>query len=128
MIVAAIRALLISSTAVSADVGSRIHPLILPQDGSLPAIVLQEISHHQEYSLDHLSRVQVSSLTESTATEYGYDVVHRIQDNVQAVLLNYRGVSANTQITDITHIGDVEMIEPDFGRFLIHSDYYVYWS
>lgn len=126
MIVAAIRSLLLTPT--SADIGSRIYPLTLPQGASLPALILQEVNHVQEYSLDHLSRVQVSVLAGGSGSEHGYDLAHRVRDTVRSTLLNYRGIAGSTKIENIVHIGDVEMIEQELDRFLIHSDYYVYWS
>lgn len=128
MITAAIRSILTGNSAVSADVSTRVYPLNLPEGGTLPAIVLQEVNHTQHYSLQHLSRVQVSILTTTSESEYGYDIAHRIRDNARAALMGYSGMQGTTGVENVVHIGDVEMMEPEYNRFLIHSDYYVYWS
>jgi len=122
MIVGAVRTVLGTFASVTADVSTRIYPLSLPETATLPAVILQEVTHKQEYSLDHFSRVQITAIAE-TGTECGYDVVHRIQDNIRAGFMPYQGGVIN----EVIHIGDVEMMD-DAGRFLIHSDYYVNWS
>lgn len=127
MIVAPIRSILLDS-AVSEDVGERIFPLIKPEGEPLPVIILQEINHTQDYSLQHISRVQVTVLTETTETEHGYDIAHRIRDSARSALMGYSGIVDSTGIENISHIGDVEMMNDELNQFLIHSDYYVYWS
>lgn len=128
MIVAAIRSILTASTAVSADVSTRVYPLTIPADTAFPALILQEVTHLQHYSLQHVSRVQISTLATSSTTEYGYDIAHRIRDNIRTALMGYSGMYGSVGVEDITHIGDVEMMDTEEDRFLIHSDYYVYWS
>jgi hypothetical protein len=128
MIVAAIRSILTGTPAVLSDVSTRVYPLVVPEGTSLPALVMQEINHRQEFSLDHISRVQITTLAQSTGSEYGYDIAHRIRDSVRASLVGYSGMYGAVGIDDIRHIGDVEMMDTEIDRFLIHSDYYVYWS
>lgn len=124
MIVSYIRSILL--TPLSSEVSTRIYPITLPLDEPLPALVLQEISHKQYYSLDRYSRVQVSILAQSTDTEHGYDTAHRIRDKVLAVLNNHTGTDNTYRVQDIRHIGDTETIVDD--SFAIYSDYEVIWT
>lgn len=126
MIISPIRSILVS--ALSDEVAERIYPLTLPLDEPLPAIVLHEISHKQSYSLDHYSRVQVSILAESTDTEFGYDVAHRIRDKILETLNNYTGSISGYRIQDVFHIGDTETIAEETASYVICSDFTIIWS
>ncbi|HWQ65023.1 MAG TPA: hypothetical protein VN429_11445 [Methanospirillum sp.] len=128
MIVGYIRGLLLSNDKISTEVGDRIFPLKPPQDCDLPCIVLHETFHQQNQYLDHTSRVQVGVFAESTETEFGYDIAHRIAKVILERMNLYSGTNGEYRLHEVSHIGDTENIAEDPESFAIYSDYYVLWS
>lgn len=128
MIVSYIRNLLINTAEIYADVADRIYPLTLPLDEPLPALVLHETAHQLGPYLSNISRVQVSIQTDSTDTEFGYDIAHRIRANVLTCLNLHSGTDETYRVHEIRHIGDTETIAQDTQSFAIYSVFEAIWT
>ena len=120
-IVSDIRKLLLDNATIASLVGNtRIHSQVMPQDGSLPAIVLTLVSYVPENSLDGsaenrlgTSRVQVDCYSPR------YEQAHLIQEAVNSVIANLR-----------TPIGGVmdsmrDLYDDETRVFRVSADYLV---
>jgi hypothetical protein len=99
-----------------------------PQDTIFPAVVLHEVSHQQGQYLDQWSRVQVTTLAESTSSDCGYDIAHRISSNILTVLNLFSGSNGTYRISEICHIIDTENIAENPEVYAIHSDFSIVWT
>lgn len=86
----AIRAHLVANGGVSALIGTRLYPLVLPQDPTYPAIVLTRVSGVREHSHDgpsllSTSRLQLDCIAPTAAA------AKNVADKVRLALDGFRG-------------------------------------
>lgn len=62
-----LRAYLLAHSAVVAEIGTRLHPEMLPQDATLPAIVYTSITEREEELMDGTSAGFMGRLVQFTA-------------------------------------------------------------
>lgn len=112
MIRGALYTLLTGTSAVSAIVGTRIYPVVLPQKPTLPAITMQRIPGSRVRSTRGpsglaQSRYQVDcwAATQTAAEE--------LAGVVRAATDGYRGTVSEVRIGGISVSGDRDFYEPD---------------
>ena len=127
MIVSYYRSLLIAESAINTAVSGRIYPLSLPQDKTLPSIVLSQTNHIETAAKDHNSILTVQLWCASTTSEYGYDMMHRIGKLIRDTLNSHTGSNASYYINNTAHKGDIEDQSDDGVVFIMNSDYDVVW-
>ncbi|OGR95738.1 MAG: hypothetical protein A2V88_15970 [Elusimicrobia bacterium RBG_16_66_12] len=131
MIEKSVRAVLRASPAVSAIVGTRIWPLILPQSPALPAITYQRISLVSPVTLDSAIgperiRLQVDcwALT--------WDAVRDLAHAVKATLHGFSGIVAGQQpLNGVFLDSEADLFEPSVGQagqgiYRVTADYFVH--
>ncbi|GIV86629.1 MAG: hypothetical protein KatS3mg054_0658 [Chloroflexus sp.] len=128
MVREAIVALLRNNPSVSALVGTRIYPLVVPPDVAKPAIAYQVISESRGYIMtgqDGITntRIQLTIVANSVTSA---DAVGRACHNA---LSGYSGQVGSTTIYLITHANeyDTQQVEGDELRVL-RQDYQVKWK
>lgn len=115
-----LRAALLAAPAVSALVGTRVYPMLLPQSPTLPAIVYQRISSVPDHLLGEQSwrapcRVQLS-LWAST-----YDAMRALTIAVEAALRGYSG--AGIRLVRLLNMTDD--YEPETKTYRMIADFRV---
>lgn len=128
-----LEAQLLSTSAITTLVGSRIYPLqALPPDGK--TVLLYKMMAHFLYTLSGVNLVKISPLL-MLSYSVDYDVAHQLADAVRAVLSpvatpkGFTGLLGGTGGVDV--IGcriereeeDFIAITPDQGVFEVRSEY-----
>lgn len=114
MIEDVIRFVLTADARVSALVGPRVYPLVMPQNGTLPAIVFQRISTVGSYTLEGattptVARVQLS-LMSLTFTQ-----VRELAVAARRALDAYSGQLGSHIVNFIEVVNFLDDFEPDIG-------------
>lgn len=108
---------LTGDTGVSAIVGSRVYPVVIPQKAALPCVTYLRVSGPQEMSLSGHSglesvRVQVDAWAES------YETAKSLASAIQSALL---GASTFA----VTSASDRDLFEDETGVFRVSTDFHV---
>ena len=116
----AIRALLAADTAVKAIVSTRIYPVTMPLDGSLPCITIHEISGTEDHVTGHgHPRYQLSCWSTS------FSQVQSLKDAVKDCLNRYKGVASGNHIKQIAFESSSDGYEPETRIYDSHLDFIV---
>jgi hypothetical protein len=88
-------------------VGSRVYPVKMPQNASLPVITFQRISGERVFAMDKGSglafpRFQIDVWSKS------YKEVKEIAEQVRLALEGYRNISSGVDINGILYLGDTD--------------------
>lgn len=92
--------LLVSSTGLTAIVGTKIFPVLIPPETLLPAIVIERdfsTEYHRDGAGINESNVEIAILSQS------YNQSVQIAVLVDGILNNYKGTVSNNRIVD-THL------------------------
>ena len=121
---AAIYSILSTDLDIIALVGTRIYPLVLPQDATLPAITYARVSTERESAFVtdpglSTARIQVDIWGISALS------VMAVSEEVRSALHRYRGTIASVQI-DESHIdNEILMYEPETEIYHIVLDFMI---
>lgn len=119
----AIRALLVADTAVLALVSTRIYPMVLPLDVTLPAISIHEVSGAENAITGHgYPRYQISCWASGAS---GFSQVQSMKDAVKDCLNRYKGVASGNHIKQITFLGSLDDYETETKVYHIPLDFQV---
>lgn len=114
----AIRALLAADTAVAAIVGTRIYPLSLPLNCTLPAITIHKASGAKDHVTGHgFPRYQISCWAGSFAT------VQDMETAVVDCLDRYKGTASGNGIKQIAYLTSLDAMEETTGIYHIPIDF-----
>ena len=114
----AIRTLLYNDTAVRAIVDSRIYPLRMPLNATLPALTIHKISGPRDHITGHgTPRYQVSCWAES------FTLVQLLSEAVIESLTRYKGVASGNHIKQIVYENSLDAIEDETGLFHVPVDF-----
>lgn len=110
---------------VAALVATRIYPILMPQNTTLPAITKQRISGPRVQSLVGSSglaypRYQVDAWAST------YDGAKAVADQVRAALDGFRGYVGTVRIGGIRLIGDQELYEEETRTHRVSQDFSVW--
>ena len=122
---AAVRAILIADTDITALVVERVNPAKLPQSPTLPAIVLTKISGPRLHDLSGPSgkaypRIQADCWAET------YAGVKTLATLVRQCLDGYSGAGSGLYIGDISIDGETDIYEPGVEDYRVVQDYIVW--
>lgn len=107
-----VRAVLTASTPVTAIAGTRIYPIELPQDPSLPAIVLTPARTTDERHLGGHNRYPVSEVIVDVYAS-AFNACDDLAEKVKTALQDYKGgpiediASTSLDFTDRGQAGDI---------------------
>lgn len=119
----AIRALLTSDTAVAALVSTRIYPMVLPLDVTLPAISIHEISGAENAITGHgYPRYQISCWATGSS---GFSQVQSVKNAVKDCLNRYKGVASGNHIKNISFVGSMDDYEQETKIYHASLDFQV---
>ena len=99
----ALRALLLSDTTIAAAVGTRVHPLAMPPEATLPAIVYREISGvaGPVSTSNVLTGVEMITRFQFDIWATTYAQIKTLKDALIKLINRYRGVVSSVTIVDI---------------------------
>jgi len=119
----ALRAILIADAEVLAAVGTRIYP-DLPQIPTFPTIAIDGVSTNQDGVLDFINTVAQVTVWDDDFT--------RCQETaltVRYALQRYKGRVDGLRIEGITFINEMDITDPETGRYTRPADYRLnYWE
>lgn len=98
---AAVRNRLVTTTAVTALVGTRVYPVIAPADADLPFVTWRRTSIQRQHSLSGPIGVPMVMLTvDAFATTY--EAVRDLADTVRVSLDGWGGTFQNTVVSNVS--------------------------
>lgn len=119
-------ALLSADSGVSALVGNRIHPLVLPRKPTYPALVYQRISGERVRSLSGPSgrarpRIQIDAYAQT------YAAAKAVAKAVEDALDGYAGPAGTDRIDAASLEGDRDLHEDELRKpiFRVTADYFI---
>lgn len=120
MIESALFAYLSSYVGLSALVGTRVYPLVLPQTPTMPAIAYNRVSSVVERDLSGAARTRVRMQLTCFGTTYGS--AKQVARQVREALQDYSGTMGAVRILEATVIGEMDQYEPDLSQYYIPVD------
>lgn len=125
MIQQALFTILSAHPGLSALVGSRIYPLILPQNPAYPALTYQRVSGPREQSHDGPSglarpRFQVS------CWHPDFDQAKAAAEQVRLALAGYRGIVGGLEIEGIQVENELDLYDPDAKVYRVILDFVIW--
>jgi hypothetical protein len=128
MILKIIYALLTNTPAISAQVGTRIYPLVVPEDVQKPALAYQVISESRDYLMSGQdavteSRVQITIVAESVSQ------MDTVAEALRSELSGYSGMVQSEKVYLITLENEYDGAVAD-GESLrvLRQDYTIRWK
>lgn len=110
-----IYALLIGNATINRRVNTRIYPLVMPQDGSLPCITYQQTAGNKVNHLGGYSDLENPHITiNSWATDY--DTAKIIAKDVHVKM------DISTGFKNIL-FNEIDAFDPDVGLFAVSQDF-----
>ena len=122
----AIRARLLAVTAVTDLVGTRVYPLLLPQDPTYPAIRYQQITGTRESAMgSDVGLVEATEQVDSYDSTYAGARV--LAEAVRAALQRFRGTVAGVVISDVFVLeGPLDLYEEAVKIYRVQQDFTVW--
>ena len=117
----ALKIYLFSQTLITDIVGSRIYPMILPQDTEYPALTYFQVSNPVQHEVDiAYPRFQISNWAET------YAEVKALLNAGKEVLQRYKGMmggGSGIKVTQIIFLNSFDIYDPETGIYHIPADY-----
>ncbi len=112
---------LISHAGLTAIVGNRIYPVLLPQDVTFPAVTYQRISTVREYAQEGPSglahpRFQFSCWAET------YEEAKAVAEQIRFALSGYKGTINNVRIDAVYIEDDNDIYDPETNIYHVALD------
>ena len=131
-IATALRQLLLADTDVSEAVGVKIHPVVIPQNTSFPAIAIELVSTEGMLTKDFVNLADTQTVSLKVAS-HNYDEAVSIAQKVRAVLDDLHGIQqSGVRICDTFFRNEMDGVYDNdsnlFHRIItyeisIHKDY-----
>ena len=122
----AIFARLQAVTGVTDLVGTRVFPLLLPQDPTYPAVIYQQITGSRESAMgSDVGLVEATVQIDSYATTYAGARV--LAEAVRVALQRFRGTVASVVISDVFVLeGPLDLYEDAVKKYRVQQDFLVW--
>ncbi len=115
---------LVAQPAVSALLGNRLYPLVLPQNGRLPAATYQRVSGERNYDLDgSTGPKRVTLQLDSWAEDYAG--AKALAAAIESVLEGYTGPMAGLTVSRSVILREDEDYEDQTKRWRVSVDYQI---
>jgi len=114
---------------LSALIGTRIYPLVLPQNPTLPAITYQKISRVGERAMSSPTPRVARARFQISCWGTSYASVKDVAEQVKAALQDYSGLmggSGGVQVLDVNVANEQDIYEPDTGIYHLSVDVMIY--
>lgn len=117
---AALRNYLLSIPELTAQIGNRIYPMVLPQPPVFPAVTYSKISSSNVRDLSgisfYLTRIQFTCWSES------YGQAKAIAESLRKPLECYKGTMGEFHIIDSQSVNEIDLSQPDSGLYQVPVD------
>ena len=127
LIESALHSHLTSDAAVSTIVGTRVYPLLIPQDASLPAIAYQRISALRVTAQDGPSNLARSRLQVTCVAE-SYSGVKALATAVRQALHGYKGTVDGVTVGASFLETDVDQYADESGLYSVQMDFRIWYG
>ena len=116
-------------TGLSSLVGTRIYPLVLPQNPALPAVTYQKISRAGERVMNNSTTLVVRTRFQISCWATSYSNAKDVAEQVKLALQDYSGLmggAGGVQVLDVNVVGEQDIYEPDTGIYHLPVDVMIY--
>lgn len=118
----ALYALITDDESCAAQIGTRVYPLVIPQNAELPAVCYQTITTQRQYthdgpSLTPSARMQITI----KAASYGDAVV--VANLIRNLLEGYKGTVSEVQIAGVFLDNEYDGFNLDTRSYTVRQDY-----
>ena len=114
-----------SYAGLSALVGARIYPLILPQPATLPAITYTKISRVGERVLSGPNPNTISARFQLSCWAYSYGTAKSVANQAKLALQDYTGTmggAGGVEVLDANSVNEQDFYETDTGIYHVPID------
>lgn len=113
---------------LNALVGARIYPMMLPQAPTFPAVTYFRVSTVPTQVFSAPASDQLRVRMQVSAWAMSYDGAHAVADQIVAALDGWYGLlgGAGGTVCAITLTNQVDLREPDTGRYQVPCDFEVW--
>lgn len=108
-------------------VGGRVHPVLLPQNPTYPALTYQLISDPREHSLEGVDGL-VEARYQLTAWALLYADVRSTTEAVRVALDGFSGTWGAYEVSRAMNVGGVDLYDPDVEVHHTAVDYLIRYS
>lgn len=120
----AVRTKLTATSAVTTLISTRIYPLYLPPDTTLPAVAYERVSTRRSYAHNGqqapvTARLQFDAIATTLASAMA------VGDAIRGALSGYTGTSAGVKIASCLLANELSQDEKDTGYARVSQDYLV---
>lgn len=119
--------LLTMDTAVAALVGTRIYPLLVPQDADLPAMAYQRISGPRDHTHSGASGLAMARM-QLTYLASSYAAVKALAEAVRAALDGLRGSMGEVTVGSCMLENEFDSWAAVFGLPTVRHDYLIWYQ
>lgn len=115
---------LVADTDLTALVGQRIYPLLLPQQPTTPAISYQRISTTPLYALNgnqQLTKVRIQFDIFGATLADAKSVAEALHSRLDA----YRGLMGSVQVGSVFRASEMDLYDPSVESFRVSTDYLI---
>lgn len=123
---AAVYSILTADSTLSALVGTRIYPNVVPQDVTLPAVAYQRISTSRVYShspgVSQLARPRF----QFTSVARSYSDVKAVANALRGALDAYGGTAASVLVFTMLSQNEFDTFSDDGDLHTVRQDFYVW--
>lgn len=129
---AVLRSLMVGDATLSALVGTRVYPAVLPQGVAYPAIRYSQVSGGDDYDMDGPDDLKRKSYQFSCVALKRSDTI-LVADKLQTLLSGYSGVSDGISISAVFLQNEIDGEDTQPGnneqtRYLKHLDFEVWYK
>lgn len=123
----AVRSRLVAHAGTTALIGTRAWFYMLPQDPTLPAVTVQQISAVRPSAMgSDVGKAEGRIQTRACAANRAG--VKALAEQIRAALQRFSGTVASTEIIDIRFANERENYEADVKVWTVDQDWMVWWS
>lgn len=126
MIEAAIKGLLTGDATVSGLVSSRVYPIALPQEATLPAISYSRVSMFGKDVTHSGTNQAAKTVLQISCWARSALAAKNLANAVKAVLHGYSGATGGETIFYTQVVNEVDLFDPEVGIFQIPVDVMVH--
>jgi len=106
-----------ADAGVSAIVGARVYPMILPQSPTYPAITYTRNSVERSSVMEEGQIGFVSADIQVDAWAASYSGAKALWQAIKDAVQNYQGLMGTTAVHRAMIVGDLDAYEPDVGAY-----------
>lgn len=127
MLVEGLFSVLTSDSAITGIVGDRVYPLLMPQSGTIPAIVYSQIGRREDVSLCSADgKIRATIQIDSYSKQYRTSKM--LADAVRSVLVDFTGAMGDARVATVILDQELDLDDPEPGLFRVSQTFFIWYG